>query len=162
MAEKFKDRVWLTRPRPGIDRLATAWLIRRFIDPRARFRFAEKPEEGGATVPFDMFGVEFSHEGELCTFENLARRLAISSPAVVRVGQMVHDLDLKDGRYGAEEAPAIGRLVEGLRQVYADDHELLEHGIPMFEALYRSFGEQPKSAARPGAGARRGKRRKSA
>lgn len=137
--EGFRDRVWATRPRPGIDRLASAWLIRRFIDPRAEFRFAKELDLAADAVPFDMFGAEFSHQGDNCTFETLAERFGIASPAVEWLGRIVHDLDLKDERYGVPEAAAIGRLVDGLRQVYQDDTALLEHGVTMFEALYRSF-----------------------
>jgi hypothetical protein len=149
LVEKFRDRTWITRPRPGIDRMSSAWLIRRFIDPRARFRFLEKPDKSAASVPFDMFGVEFSHQGNFCTFETLAWRFGISSPAVEWLGRIVHDIDLKDARYLEDEAPAVDRLVDGMRRVYSDDYELLERGIAMFEALYRSFDEHAKSPARP-------------
>lgn len=141
--ERFRDRIWVTRPRPGIDRLASAWLIRRFIDARAEFRFADKPDLAADAVPFDMFGAEFSHHGDNCTLETLAQRFGIASPAVEWLGRIVHDLDLKDERYGVPEAAAIGRLVDGLRQVYQDDTALLEHGVTMFEALYRSFASSP-------------------
>jgi hypothetical protein len=155
MAEKFKDRMWITRPRPGIDRMASAWLIRRFIDPRARFRFAEKAEKPAAAVPFDMFGVEFSHQGNRCTFETLARRFAISSPAVDWLGRIVHDIDLKVNDYAEQEGSAIGRLVDGLRQMYSGDPELLERGIAMFEALYRSYQDQGKGAGKSAVRSRR-------
>jgi hypothetical protein len=155
MAEKFRECIWVTRPRPGIDRMGSGWLIRRFIDPRARFRFGEKPEKSAATVPFDMFGVEFSHQGNRCTFETLTRRFAISSPAVNWLAQIVHDLDLKDDRYALPEASAIGRLVDGLRQMYADDSELLERGIAMFEALYRSYEDHRQGAGKSAVRSRR-------
>ena len=142
-ANRFRDRHWVTRPRPGIDRMASAWLIRRFIDPRAEFRFAERPDPASDSVPFDMFGVEFSHQGDHCTFETLAQRFGLSSPAVEWLGQIVHDLDLKDERYAVPEAAAVGRLVDGLRQIYQDDQALLERGMTMFEALYRSFADHP-------------------
>jgi hypothetical protein len=117
--------------------MASAWLIRRFIDPKARFAFAAAPD--GAHVPFDMYTGEFSHHGTLCTFEVLARRFKITDPAVARLAQIVHDLDMKESLYGALESPAIGRMVEGLREVHAEDAPLLEQGIAMFEALARSF-----------------------
>jgi hypothetical protein len=150
--EGFRDRIWATRPRPGIDRLASAWLIRRFIDPRAEFRFAKETDLAADAVPFDMFAAEFSHQGDNCTFETLAKRFGIASPAVEWLGRIVHDLDLKDERYGVPEAAAIGRLVDGLRQLYQDDTALLEHGVTMFEALYRSFAgslTQGKTKAAP-------------
>lgn len=143
---RFERRVWLTRPRPGIDRMSSAWLIRRFIDPKARFSFAEKPPSGGSAVPFDMYGVEFSHTDHGCTFETLVARFGMSSPAVERIAQIVHDLDLKEARYNSPEAPALAHLVDGLRAMYADDDELLNHGMVMFEALYRAF----TAAAKPG------------
>ena len=152
-ADTFRNRVWVTRPRPGIDRMASAWLIRRFLDPRAEFSFAEKPDPAADSVPFDMFGVAFSHQGDHCTFETLAHRFGISNPAIAWLGQIVHDLDLKDERYAVPEAAAIGRLVDGLRQIYADDPVLLERGMTMFEALYRSFAGSPtqrKDAAKAG------------
>ena len=152
--DRFHKRVWVTRPRPGIDRMSSAWLIRRFIDPKARFSFAEKPPASGAAIPFDMYGVELSHTDHGCTFETLAARFGVVDSAVQRIAQIVHDLDMKEARYDAPEAPAIAHLVEGLRSVYASDDELLEHGMVMFEALYRSFG-----AAAPDTRARRPRRR---
>jgi hypothetical protein len=86
-----------------------------------------------------MYAGDFGHHGELCTFETLAARFALRDPAVTSIGQMVHDLDMKETRYNRPEAPAVGRLVEGLRQMHKDDATLLEHGIAMFEALARSF-----------------------
>jgi len=133
----FRRRRWATRPRPGVDRMASAWLIRRFIDPKATFVFVERPAD--ADVPFDMYTGEFSHQGMSCTFETLAQRLNILDPAVVRIGQIVHDLDMKERRYAPPEAPAVARMVDGLQAVHADDHALLEHGMAMFEALSRSF-----------------------
>lgn len=135
---EFKDRRWVTRPRPGVDRMASAWLIRRFIDPRAAFAFVETAS--AADVPFDMYSGAFSHQGPLCTFETLVKRFEISDPVVARIGRIVHDLDMNDHKYAPAEAPALARLVEGLRQLHADDHVLLEQGMTMFEALARSFG----------------------
>ena len=133
----FHHRRWVTRPRPGVDRIASAWLIRRFIDPKAAFGFVDTP--GKSDVPFDMYTGAFSHQGSLCTFETLAHRFRLSDPVVVRIGHIVHDLDMKESRYAPAEAAAVGRLVDGLRHVHADDRALLEQGITMFEALARSF-----------------------
>jgi len=148
-AMSFHGRRWVTRPRPGVDRMASAWLIRRFIDPNATFAFTNRPE--GADVPFDMYTGEFSHQGEACTFEVLAERFGLTSPAVIKVGRVVHDLDMKDSKYGDPEVPAVGRLVEGLRASHGDDAALLEQGIAMFEALARSFdSDAPTSRGRAG------------
>jgi hypothetical protein len=139
-------RTWVTRPRPGIDRMGSAWLIRRFIDPRARFGFVDQPPVTGDAVPFDMFGVEFTHCGEWCTFETLVHAFGIVGAAVERLAAIVHDLDLKDGRFGAAEAAVVGAMVDGLQALYEDDHELLDHGMTMFEALYRSFERAERRA----------------
>ena len=133
----FKKKVWVTRPRPGVDRMASAWLIRRAIDPNATFVFRTKPR--GSEIPFDMYTGDFGHHGERCTFETLAGRFALRDPAVAAIAQIVHDLDMKEARYNRPEAPAVGKLVEGLRQMHKDDGALLEQGIAMFEALSRSF-----------------------
>ena len=148
MPEKFRSRTWVTRPRPGVDRMSSAWLIRRFIDPEAKFAFAEKPDGVPGGVPFDMFGVQFSHEGSSCTFETLLRRFAIGGQALTRIGEIVHILDLKDERFEAPEAIAVGRVVQGLRQIHTDDHRLLEQGIEIFEALYRSLTNTPPAKLR--------------
>jgi hypothetical protein len=148
MPEKFRSRTWVTRPRPGVDRMSSAWLIRRFIDPEAKFVFAEMPGDVPSGVPFDMFGVLFSHEGNFCTFETLLRRFAIGGQALTRIGEIVHALDLRDERFEAPEAIAVGRLVEGLRQIHTDDHRLLEKGMEIFEALYRSLTNTPPAKLR--------------
>jgi hypothetical protein len=141
----FQSRRWVTRPRPGVDRMATAWLIRRFVDKDATFAFAEAPS--GPDVPFDMYAGEFSHHGALCTFEVMVDRFRLKNPAVAKVGQIVHDLDMKDTKYDPPEAVAVGRMVDGLRALHADDVTLLEHGIGMFDALASSF-ESDQGASR--------------
>jgi hypothetical protein len=143
----YSGRLWVTRPRPGVDRMSSAWLIRRFVDPRARFGFAADRERlpSADAVPFDMFGVEFSHHGDDCTFETLRRRFGVQDPAVDRIAAIVHDLDLKDGRFGAPEAATVGVLVDGLQLATAEDDLLLERGITLFESLYLALAQ----AARP-------------
>jgi hypothetical protein len=138
--QRYQRHTWVTRRRPGVDRMSSAWLIRRFIDPDATFAFSD----GSATLPpgqiaFDMFQGEFTHEGEACTFEVIVRRFGIEDPAVERLAAIVHDLDLKDHRYEPPEAPTVGTLIEGIRQSYPDDHQALNAGIQMFEGLYRAF-----------------------
>ncbi len=151
----YQQKLWVTRPRPGIDRVGSAWLIRRFIDPKARFGFVTDAKAAPeASIPFDMFGAGFGHEGDRCTFEGLQSRFDIRDPAVKRLGELVHDLDLKDGRFGAPEAPTIEAAIDGLRLSHSDDHALLEQGIALFEALYRSFAQtkrQPGAAAKKNA-----------
>jgi hypothetical protein len=120
--------------------MASAWLIKRFIasDARFAFRSAQAALRKGH-VPFDMPDVEFGHHGAHCTFETLMQRFAITDPAATSLAHIVHDLDLKETRYGMPEGAAIGRIVEGLRAAYADDHRLLERGMEVIDALYRSF-----------------------
>jgi hypothetical protein len=151
----FQGRVWITRPRPGVDRMASAWLIRLFIDRQARFGFAADresvPDQG---VPFDMFGVEFGHQGDGCTFETLCSAFGIAGPALSRIAAIVHDLDLKDGRFGAPECSTVGAMIEGLQLAYDSDQALLEQGMTLFDSLYRSFelssrAAGPRIAARP-------------
>jgi hypothetical protein len=145
----FRSRRWVTRPRPGVDRMASAWLIRRFIDPQARFDFVQAPAP--SDVSFDMYTGAFGHEGTLCTFETLVRRFGITNPVVMRIGHIVHDLDINDRRYAPPEAPAMARLVEGLRRLHADDHALLEQGMMMFEALAQSLdSSEATRVTRPG------------
>jgi len=151
----FQGRRWFTRPRPGVDRMASAWLIRRFVDRQAHFGFAADresvPEHG---VPFDMFGVEFSHQGDGCTFETLCAAFGLAAPALSRIAAIVHDLDLKDGRFGAAECGTVGAMIEGLQLGHQSDEALLEQGMTLFDSLYRSFEQSsratgPRAAARP-------------
>ena len=130
--------------------MASAWFIRKFVDPKARFSFvASGKTVPSERVPFDMYGVEFGHHGSHCTLETLIDRFAIADPATARLSQVIHDLDMKDGRYGASEGTAVGRLVDGLRQLYRDDDALLAQGIILIDALHRSFaGEKPEKKAR--------------
>jgi hypothetical protein len=156
----FHDRRWVTRYRPGVDRMASAWLIRRFIDSNATFVFAERP--AGSDVPFDMYTGEFSHRGELCTFEVLADRFQLKSLAIAKVGHIVHDLDMNDTKYDLPEAAAVARIVEGLRALHQDDATLLEHGIGMFDALAHAFESDLDAAqlTRQDAAPRRAKTKK--
>lgn len=134
----FRGRTWVTRPRPGVDRMASAWLIRRFIDREARFAFADTPPSGSRRIPFDMYGVEFGHAGERCTFETLAARFGVKNEAVARLARVVHDVDLKDRHYDSAEAAGIEQVIEGLRAMHANDATLLERGIQLFDALAAS------------------------
>ncbi len=139
---EFKSRLWVTRPRPGIDRFASAWLIRRFVNPKARVVFAADAtaarRDHPKAVPFDMFGVELGHQGGDCTFETLVRRFRLRAKGLDALARLVHAVDLKDDRFVVPEAPAVQRLVEGLRRQHADDEVLLERGIEMIDALYEA------------------------
>lgn len=145
--EEYRARVWLTRPRPGIDRMASAWLIRRFIDPGARFRFADRIPQEEDVVPFDMFGVELGHQGDRVTFETLLHEFGLDDPALSRLGRIVHEIDLRSETRSDVEADTVDRLVDGLRASVADDDALLEHAMAMVEALYASFSAQASAEA---------------
>jgi hypothetical protein len=157
----YQARLWVTRPRPGVDRMSSAWLIRRFIDADARFDFAaDRKGVSEDAVAFDMYGVELTHRGEQCTFEVLCSTFNLQEPALGVIGQIVHDLDLKDGRFGRQEAAAIALVIEGLQLSHADDHALLAQGITLFDSLYRALAQADRSSRpRPVARRRHVKRR---
>ena len=134
---QYHGRTWVTRPRPGVDRMSSGWLIRRFIDPKAQFVFGDARDS--KAIPFDTFEAEFGHHGKHCTFETLCQRFGIRDAALQRVGRIVHDLDLKEETYREPEAPTVGQLVEGLRRAHGNDDALMRAGMEMFEALYRSM-----------------------
>jgi hypothetical protein len=157
----YRRRRWLTRPRPGVDRMSSAWLIRRFIDPEAAFIFGE-PGKAADAIPFDTFEAEFGHHGTNCTFETLCQRFAIDEAAIQHIGRIVHDLDLKENKYKEPDAETVGRLVEGLLRAHRDDDALLRAGMDLFEALYQSAAAQPgarETGTRRGA-AIRGRRKR--
>jgi hypothetical protein len=139
--EGLQRRTWVTRQGVHVDRIASAWLIRRFIDPEARFKFVPprgyRPEPG--ELRFDMFEAELTHEGERCTFEVLLARAGLDDPALGALAEIVHDLDLKDGRFGRPEAEGIGALVAGLCLSTESDEERLLRGAGIFEDLYGYF-----------------------
>ena len=140
MKEKFRNRTWVTRPRPGIDRAASAWLIHTFIDPKARFAFAGDPAERPAAVPFDMFGgAGFGHQGDRCTFETLRKQFAVRDPKVRILAEMVHDADLGDEKYGRPEALGIDRVLIGWAKEGLPDAELLRRGMGLIAGLYSSL-----------------------
>jgi hypothetical protein len=159
---QYKGRLWVTRPRPGVDRMSSAWLIRRFIDATASFGFVTDAKNAPAdAVPFDMYGSGFGHEGDRCTFETLVARFGIDDRAVIRLSEVVHDLDLKDGKFAAPEAVTLGAAIDGLQMSCGDDHQLLDQGIILFEAMYRSFSQQGRRPRpRPVAKAQRTPRRR--
>jgi hypothetical protein len=135
----YKNRVWVTRPRPGVDRCASAWLIRRFIDPRARFTFAPEEQVPDRAVPFDMFHeAGFGHRGGDCTFETLEKEFRIRVPRVAVIGQMIHDADLLDDRFGRKEGYGVDEILKGWARQGLADEKLLERGMELTEGLYYS------------------------
>jgi hypothetical protein len=140
-ASDHHRRTWVTRKGIHVDRLACAWLIRGFIDPRARFKFvpAKGHEPRRGELRFDMFDGEFTHEGENCSFETLLDRFGLDDPALRAVGEIVHDIDLKDRKFRREETPGIDRLIAGLCMARREDEDRLEGGTTVFQSLYEYF-----------------------
>jgi hypothetical protein len=135
---QLRNRVWVTREGIFVDRIASAWLIRRFIDPSARFKFVApqgyKPLPG--ELRFDMFEGEYTHEGDRCTFETLLRRFGLVDPALMEIAEVVHDIDLRDGKFERGDARGIERVLAGIAASHADDIARLERGAALFDDLY--------------------------
>ena len=135
------QRTWVTRRSVHVDRIASAWFIRRWIDPEARFKFVladgYKPLAG--EVRFDMYEAEFTHVGDRCTFEVLTERFANEDTALRNVAEVVHDLDLKERKYDREETPGFARLLSGVTSGEEDDMVRIARGGELFESLYRSY-----------------------
>ena len=140
-ADALRGKIWVTREAVQIDRIASAWLVRRFIDPAARFKFvpgrAYLPRAG--EVRFDMFEGEYTHEGDRCTFEVLLQRADLHDAALAAIGEIIHDIDLKDGKYGREETAGIRIVMAGLAAGQRDDEERLARGGAVLDDLYQSL-----------------------
>jgi hypothetical protein len=134
--KQYQGKTWLTRPRPEIDRVGSAWLIARFIDRKPRFVFASSADAIPGAIPFDMLDAEFSHHGNYCTFETLTRRFGISDKSLVKIGEMIHDADLDDARFQRVEAVGIDRVLKGWAKEGLSDQEILRRGFQCFDALY--------------------------
>ena len=132
----YRDRTWLTRPRPEIDRVGSAWLVRNFIDPNARFIFRQKIPKKRRVVSFDMLNADFSHQGDDCTFETLTKRFGIQDKTLRKIGEMIHDADLDDGKFGRNECVGIDRVLKGWAKEGLADQEILRRGFECFEALH--------------------------
>ena len=140
-AKRYQGKTWLTRPRPEIDRVGSAWLISRFIDRKPKFVFAPTAEAIPNAIPFDMLDADFSHHGNSCTFETLSKRFAITDKAIVKIGEMIHEADLNDDRFQRVEAIGIDRVLKGWGKEGLPDKEILRRGFQCFDALY-SFLQQ--------------------
>jgi hypothetical protein len=134
--KEYQGKTWLTRPRPEIDRVGSAWLISKFIDHKAKFVFAPSAEGFRNAIPFDMLDAEFSHHGNYCTFETLIKRFAISDKSLAKIGEMIHDADLDDARFQRVEAVGIDRVLKGWAKQGLPDREILRRGFECFDALY--------------------------
>jgi hypothetical protein len=119
-----------------VDRIASAWLIKRFIDPEATFLFAEPTEFPADAIAFDTPGAELSHYGDDCTFETLVKRAGFRDRRLTHLAEIVHEADLRDGKFPREEGRGIDLAIRGFLAAYPDDHEVLTHGLALFEGLY--------------------------
>lgn len=139
--EDYQGKAWVTRKRPFVDRMASAWLIKTFIDKYAVFRFINEQDVEGLdkdSVAFDVRGGEFTHIGDQCTFEVLIRSFDLKDKALKKIAGMVHELDIKDEKYKSAEAKGVEDILMGIRKTTKDDMECLERGITVFEMLYAS------------------------
>ncbi|MBP6830389.1 MAG: chromate resistance protein [Deltaproteobacteria bacterium] len=139
-------RTWATRKGIHVDRIATAWLIRRFLDADARFLWLGKDEAPTApdVLRFDTFGGEFTHEGDRCSFEVLAARAGLDGAGVRAVGEIIHDLDLKDAKFNRPETAGVGALINGVCWTHAGDDDRLRAGCALLDALHVSLARQTK------------------
>jgi hypothetical protein len=147
----LKGKTWVTRKGLNVDRMASAWLVRRFIDPDAHFNFvtANGYQPSKTELRFDMFEADFTHEGDRCTFEVLLERTGIEDPALKPIAEIVHDIDLKDSKFQREEALGIERLIAGIAMSQKDDEQRLARGVAVFDGLYEYFkrkGDQGTTA----------------
>ncbi len=140
--DSLKGRRWVTRPRPHVDRIASAWLIKRFIDPEAEFLFS--PPEGfpAGAIPFDALGAEFGHQGEDCTFETVLKRCGLRDGRLAQLAEIVHEVDLRDQKFPRDEARGLDLVIRGLLAALKDDHQVLVHGLTLFDGLYATIGER--------------------
>jgi hypothetical protein len=140
----YQRRTWVTRQNIHVDRIACTWLIRRFIDPAARFLFVPgktyTPRAG--ELRFDMFDAEFTHEGDRCSFEVLIARFGLRDPGLRAIAEIVHDIDLKDGKFGRTDADGVARVISALALSAADDDERVARGGALFEDLHKLYGRQ--------------------
>ncbi len=140
-AADYQGRTWFTRKKPFIDRMASAWLIRRFVDVKASFKFIAESDLaaiGGNAATFDMRGGEFTHVGDWCTFEVIVKSFGIKDKAVRKIAEIVHDLDVRDEKYGNPEAAGVEALLTGIRKTAKNDSDALERGMTVFEMMYQA------------------------
>ena len=139
--KELLGKTWVTRKGIYVDRIASAWLIRRFIDTNAQFKFVPpkgyRPKPG--EIRFDMFEAEFTHEGDKCSFEVFIDRMGFMDPALTPIAEIIHDIDLKDSKFKREETPGIERLITGIAMANKDDEVRLQRGAAVFDDLYEYF-----------------------
>lgn len=142
----LRGRTWVTRKGIHIDRMASAWLIRKFIDPEPTFKYVDGKtyKHQAKELRFDMFEAEFTHEGDRCTFEILIQRAHLDDPALREIAEIIHDLDLKDAKFGREDAVGIDRLISGIALAHSEDDVRLSRSSTLFDDLYEYFKRRKK------------------
>src|SRR5215213_10778734 len=144
---EYQNRRWVTRSNPHIDRLACGWLIRRIIDRRPRFHLVAEGKKVENGITFDMTDANFTHEGEDCSFETMVRKFGLAeNPALGEIAEIVHDIDVKDGKFNRLEATGVNAVIRGLAEVYRDDSERLKECLPVFDGLVELFGADTEEA----------------
>jgi hypothetical protein len=144
---QYQGRLWVTRSNLFVDRLASIWLIKRFIDRRARFSFVAEGESVEGGIGFDMYGGEFTHRGEDCTFETMIKQLGLSDdPGLGHVAEIVHDMDLKDDKFHRSEVAGLNLVIRGLAELLKDDRKLVAQSIPIFDGLYELLGRNQEKS----------------
>jgi hypothetical protein len=136
----YVGRAWITRSQPGIDRVSSAWLILRYIDPHAKFAFDKDPGRHPNAIPFDMFNADgFGHVGNDCTFETLVKSFSLKDSRLRLVAQAIHDADFADEQFGRTEALGIDRILDGWNKQGVANEEVLRRGMEMIEGLYNGI-----------------------
>jgi hypothetical protein len=138
-ASDYRHKQWVTRPRPHVDRLACAWLIRRFINPEAVIRYSTQPQPDEVTFDFDTADLCFGHVGNLCTFETMRLAFNLDDPALRAMAEIVHEIDLQDGRYSRSEIAGIDAVLNGWQRMDWTDADREAHGVAFFEGLYQTL-----------------------
>ncbi len=140
----YRRRTWVTRQNIHVDRIACAWLIRRFIDPEARFRFVpgKTYEPRSGELRFDMFDAEFTHEGDKCSFEVLLERFGLRDAGLRAIAEIIHDIDLKDGKFGRPDTDGVARVISAIAMSAKDDDERVARGSALFEDLHKLYARQ--------------------
>ncbi len=130
----YKNKKWVTRPRPHVDRLSSIWLIRKYINKNAKIRYADDPKPG--EIPFDMKDAVFGHHQNFCTFETFINIFNLKDSGLKIIAEIIHEIDLKDSRYSHPQTGGIAAVLNGWRQSGLSNKELEKHGVPLFEGLY--------------------------
>jgi hypothetical protein len=141
----FKNKTWATRKHIRIDRVCSAWLIRRFIDPKAKFVFAPEAKLPKNAIPFDVMGAEFGHHGQYCTFETLLHSFQLAHKALAEIAEIVHDIDLKDQKFKRPEAAGFDAIIRSLSDGFRNDRKTLEITTVLLDALYQRFSSQARA-----------------